>query len=173
MRSARLEKPNRRKRFKPFYGARKLGLAHVRFGETSKCALPDFRETDSADPAYSFALGKLPVWIATCFASVSQSACQRGLPPWTPDHLSTSFSILNLVHLFQDLFTGRFLKMHGGKREGAGRKSSGKKKIVMYGTAAEEAMLRKALEEFRQKPKLNAKNKMPWIQNAPLWKNDC
>ena len=48
-----------------------------------------------------------------------------------------------------------------------------KKKIVMYGTAAEEAMLRKALEEFRQKPKLNAKNKMPWIQNAPLWKNDC
>ena len=63
--------------------------------------------------------------------------------------------------------------MHGGKREGAGRKSSGKKKIVMYGTAAEEAMLRKALEEFRQKSKLNAKNKMPWIQNAPLWKNDC
>ena len=49
--------------------------------------------------------------------------------------------------------------MHGGKREGAGRKSSGKKKIVMYGTAAEEAMLRKALEEFRQKPKLNAKIK--------------
>ena len=64
--------------------------------------------------------------------------------------------------------------MHGGKREGAGRKSSGKKKkIVMYGTEAEEAMLRKALEEFRQKTKLNAKNKMPWIQNAPLWKNDC
>ena len=38
-----------------------------------------------------------------------------------------------------------------------------------YGTAAEEAMLRKALEEFRQKPKLNAKiNAL--IQNAPLWK---
>ena len=34
-----------------------------------------------------------------------------------------------------------------------------KEKIVMYGTAAEEAMLRKALEEFRQKPKLNAKIK--------------
>ena len=48
-----------------------------------------------------------------------------------------------------------------------------KEKIVMYGTAAEEAMLRKALEEFRQKPKLNAKNKMPWIQNAPPWRNDC
>ena len=31
-------KTNRQKRFKPFYGARKLGLAHVRFRETSKCA---------------------------------------------------------------------------------------------------------------------------------------
>ena len=172
VRSARPEKPNRRKRFKPFYGARKLGLAHVRFGETSKCALPDFCETDSADPAYSFCTRQAPRLVPHFVGY--QTACQGGaLPPWTPDHLTTSFSILNLVHLFQNLFTGRFLKMHGGKREGAGRKSSGKKKIVMYGTAAEEAMLRKALEEFRQKPKLNAKNKMPWIQNAPLWKNDC
>jgi hypothetical protein len=62
--------------------------------------------------------------------------------------------------------------MHGGKREGAGRKSSGKKKIVMYGTAAEETMLRKVLEESRQKQKTGAKSAMPWIQNAPPWKSD-
>ena len=115
VRSARPEKPNRRKRFKPFYGARKLGLAHVRFGETSKCALPDFCETDSADPAYSFCTRQAPRLVPHFVGY--QTACQGGaLPPWTPDHLTTSFSILNLVHLFQNLFTGRFLKMHGGKR---------------------------------------------------------
>ena len=41
--------------------------------------------------------------------------------------------------------------MRGGNRPGAGRKPSGKKRIVMYGTADEEAALRKKLVELRQK----------------------
>ena len=60
--------------------------------------------------------------------------------------------------------------MHGGKREGAGRKASGKKKIVMYGTPEEEKILRKHLEELREKRNSNVVNQMPWIPNAPIWK---
>lgn len=60
--------------------------------------------------------------------------------------------------------------MHGGKREGAGRKASGKKKIVMYGTTEEEKILRKHLEELREKRNSKVVNQMPWIQNAPIWK---
>ena len=41
--------------------------------------------------------------------------------------------------------------MRGGNRPGAGRKPSGKRRIVMYGTADEEAALRKKLVELRQK----------------------
>ena len=42
------------------------------------------------------------------------------------------------------------MKGRGGKRNGAGRKPSGKRRIVMYGTAAEEATLRKTLLEIRK-----------------------
>ena len=44
--------------------------------------------------------------------------------------------------------------MRGGKRAGSGRKPSGKRKIVMYGTADEEAILRKKLLELRQESPL-------------------
>ena len=148
MRPCEAEKPNRRKRFKPFYGARKLGLAHVRFGETSKCALPNFVKPTPPTRRTRFALGKLPVWIATCFASVSPNSLPGGaLPPWTPDHLTTSFSILNLVHLFQDLFR-EVLKMHGGKREGAGRKSSGRKKSSCMAQQRKKLCCEKPLKSF-------------------------
>lgn len=40
--------------------------------------------------------------------------------------------------------------MRGGKRHGAGRKPSGKRRIVMYGTAAEEEMLRAVLLKQRR-----------------------
>ena len=40
--------------------------------------------------------------------------------------------------------------MRGGNRPGSGRKPSGKKRIVMYGTAAEEKMLRETLLERRK-----------------------
>ena len=40
--------------------------------------------------------------------------------------------------------------MRGGKRRGAGRKPSGKRRIIMYGTAAEEVILRKTLLKIRR-----------------------
>lgn len=40
--------------------------------------------------------------------------------------------------------------MRGGKRPGAGRKPSGKRRIVMYGTAAEEKILRETLLKQRE-----------------------
>lgn len=40
-------------------------------------------------------------------------------------------------------------KQHGGKREGAGRKPSGKKLIRLYVTEDEEKKLREYLEKLR------------------------
>ena len=54
--------------------------------------------------------------------------------------------------------------MRGGNRPGAGRKPSGKKRIVMYGTAAEEKMLRKTLSEIRKS--------LPVVDNAQAEKSE-
>ena len=40
--------------------------------------------------------------------------------------------------------------MRGGNRPGAGRKPSGKRRIVMYGTLAEEHLLRDFLRKHRR-----------------------